>query len=76
MGNGGEMAFYAGFNARDVFRGVATLGAALGNPPKDNVANQPLAFFISAGDKTRCSRTSSRARACWLRSGSRWCSAR
>ena len=51
MGNGGQMAFYVGFNARDVFRGVATLGATLGNPPKDNVANQPLSFFISGGDK-------------------------
>jgi predicted esterase len=51
MGNGGQMAFYVGFNARDVFRGVATLGATLGNPPKDNVANLPLSFFISAGDK-------------------------
>ncbi|MBN9118232.1 MAG: PDZ domain-containing protein [Planctomycetes bacterium] len=51
LGNGGQMAFYVGFHARDVFRGVATLGATLGNPPKDNVANQPLSFFISAGDK-------------------------
>jgi predicted esterase len=51
LGNGGQMAFYVGFHARDVFRGVATLGAALGNPPKDNVANQPLSFFITAGDK-------------------------
>ena len=51
MGNGGQMAFYVGFNARDVFRGVATLGATLGNPPKDNVANRPLSFFISGGDK-------------------------
>lgn len=49
--NGGEMAFYVGFNARDVFRGVCTVGAILGNPPKDNIANQPLAFFISGGDK-------------------------
>lgn len=51
IANGGEMAFYVGFNARDVFRGVATLGAALGNPPKENVANLPLSFFITAGDK-------------------------
>jgi S1-C subfamily serine protease len=51
MGNGGQMAFYVGFNARDTIRGVATLGAALGNAPKDAVANQPLSFFISAGDK-------------------------
>jgi serine protease Do len=51
QGVGGQMAFYAGFNARDVFRGVCAVGAALGNPPKDNVANQPLSFFIAAGDK-------------------------
>ncbi|MFM8275306.1 MAG: PDZ domain-containing protein [Gemmata sp.] len=49
--NGGEMAFYVGFNVRDVFRGVCTVGATLGNPPKDNIANQPLSFFISGGDK-------------------------
>jgi poly(3-hydroxybutyrate) depolymerase len=51
QGNGGQMAFYVGFNARDVFRGVAAIGAVLGTAPKDNVANQPLSFFISAGDK-------------------------
>lgn len=51
LGNGGQMAFYVGFNARDVFRGVAAVGAVLGNNPKDNVANQPLSFFIAAGDK-------------------------
>lgn len=51
MGNGGQMAFYVAFNARDVFRGVFTLGATLGTPPKDNVANQPLSFHLSVGDK-------------------------
>ena len=51
MGNGGQMAYYVGFNARDVFRGVATIGATLGTAPKDNVANLPLSFFISGGDK-------------------------
>ncbi|WP_439629531.1 PDZ domain-containing protein [Gemmata sp.] len=51
QGNGGQMAFYVGFNARDVFRGVGTVGAVLGTNPKDNVANQPLSFFISGGDK-------------------------
>jgi poly(3-hydroxybutyrate) depolymerase len=51
MGNGGQMAFYVGFNARDTFRGVATLGAVLGTNPKDNIANQPLSFFIAGGDK-------------------------
>ena len=51
MGNGGQMAFYVGFNARDLFRGVASLGAVLGTNPKDNIANQPLSFFIAGGDK-------------------------
>ena len=51
MGNGGQMAFYLGFNARDLFRGVAAVGATLGTAPKEAVANQPLAFFVAAGDK-------------------------
>lgn len=51
MGNGGQMAFYVGFNARDVFRGVATVGAVLGTAPKENIANQPLSFFMAVGDK-------------------------
>jgi S1-C subfamily serine protease/dienelactone hydrolase len=51
MGVGGQMAFYVAFNARDVFRGVATVGAVLGTNPKENVANQPLSFFIAGGDK-------------------------
>ncbi|HEY3789084.1 MAG TPA: hypothetical protein VGL71_09525, partial [Urbifossiella sp.] len=51
MGNGGQMAFYVCFHARDVFRGIATIGAVLGTAPKDNVANQPVSFFISVGDK-------------------------
>ncbi|MBX9627897.1 MAG: PDZ domain-containing protein [Gemmataceae bacterium] len=51
LGNGGQMAFYLGFNARDVFRGVAAVGSVLGTAPKENVANQPLAFFVAAGDK-------------------------
>lgn len=51
MGNGGQMAFYLGFNARDLFRGVAAIGSVLGTAPKETVANQPLAFFVAAGDK-------------------------
>jgi S1-C subfamily serine protease/predicted esterase len=51
MGKGGEMAFYVGFQARDVFRGVATVGSTLETAPKENVANQPLAFFLAAGAK-------------------------
>jgi S1-C subfamily serine protease len=49
MGIGGEMAFYLGFNARDLIRGVATTSAVLANQPKDNVANQRLSFFLVAG---------------------------
>ncbi len=51
LGNGGQMAFYVGFNARDTIRGVATVGAVLGTNPKDNIAHQPLSFFITGGDK-------------------------
>jgi len=51
MGLGGQMAFYLGFNARDVFRGVATTGAALGTQPKDPSPTQPLAFFVVGGEK-------------------------
>jgi serine protease Do len=49
LGRGGQMAYYLGFQARDVFRGVAAVGAPLGNPPRDNVATQPLSFFVAAG---------------------------
>jgi serine protease Do len=49
MGVGGQMAFYLGFNARDLIRGVATTSAVLANQPKDNVASQRLSFFIVAG---------------------------
>jgi predicted esterase len=51
MGLGGQMAFYLGFHARDVIRGVATVGAVLGTNPKENLSNQPLSLFISVGDK-------------------------
>lgn len=51
VGQGGQMAFYVGFNARDLFRGVAVVAAPLGTNPKENLADQPLSFFIAAGDK-------------------------
>jgi serine protease Do len=51
LGAGGQMAYYLAFNARDLVRGVAASGAALSNPPKDNVAGQRLSFFIVAGGK-------------------------
>lgn len=51
MGIGGQMAFYMGFNQRDLIRGVATTGAVVANQVKDNVANQRLSFFVIAGGK-------------------------
>ncbi|HXG12750.1 MAG TPA: PDZ domain-containing protein [Gemmataceae bacterium] len=51
MGIGGQMAFYLGFQARDLIRGVATTGAVLTSQPKERVAAQPLAFFLVVGDK-------------------------
>jgi S1-C subfamily serine protease/predicted esterase len=51
MGVGGQMAIYLGFNARDLVRGVAATGAVLGTQPKDNLAGQPLSFFVVAGGK-------------------------
>ena len=51
MGVGGEMAFYLAFHDRDLYRAVATTGAPLASPPKERSANQPLSFFIVAGEK-------------------------
>jgi S1-C subfamily serine protease/poly(3-hydroxybutyrate) depolymerase len=51
MGLGGEMAFYLGFHARNVVRGVATTGAALTSNPREKVPNQPLSFFLVVGGK-------------------------
>jgi serine protease Do len=50
-GIGGQMSFYVGFNARDLVRGVATVGAVLASQPKDPVPNQRLQFYIAAGEK-------------------------
>lgn len=51
MGLGGQMALYLSFNARELIRGVAASGAVLASNPKDNLPNQPLSFFLVAGDK-------------------------
>lgn len=51
MGVGGQMAFFLGFNARDVVRGVATSGATLAYQPRDSVSGQRLAFYVVAGAK-------------------------
>jgi S1-C subfamily serine protease len=51
MGLGGEMAYYLGFNARPLIRGVAVTGAGLTSNPKEKVAGQPLAFYLAVGAK-------------------------
>lgn len=51
MGVGGQLSYYLGFNARDIIRGVATVGAVIPGEAKDNAANQRLAFFVVAGAK-------------------------
>jgi S1-C subfamily serine protease/predicted esterase len=51
MGLGGQMGLYMAFNARDLIRAAAVSGAALPGPAKDNLPNQPLSFFLIAGDK-------------------------
>lgn len=50
-GAGGQLAYYLGFHARDLVRGVAVTGAVLTGQVADNVANQRLAFFVVAGGK-------------------------
>ena len=49
-GIGGQMACYLGFNARELFHGVATVGAVVTNP-KDNVPSQRLSFYLAGGDR-------------------------
>jgi len=51
MGIGGQMAYYLGFTARDLFRGVAATGAVMSSPVKETVQNQRLQFFVVAGGK-------------------------
>ncbi len=51
LGNGGSLAFYLGFDARDLVRGVATIGGVLTSPAKDNNPAQRLSFFMVVGGK-------------------------
>ncbi len=51
MGNGGSMAMYLAFNARDLVRAAVVSGAVLNGNAKDNLPNQPLGFYVVAGDK-------------------------
>ena len=49
MGVGGQMALHLGMNNRDLFRGVATIGA-VPTTIKDNAPNQRIAFWLSSGE--------------------------
>ncbi len=51
LGIGGQLALYLGMNDRDLFHGVAAIGAALTQPPKPNALNQRMSFFIVAGGR-------------------------
>ncbi len=51
MGSGGLMAYYLGFNKRDLTRGVAAVGSPMGTAARDKVPGQPLAFFLVVGDR-------------------------
>jgi S1-C subfamily serine protease/enterochelin esterase-like enzyme len=51
MGQGGQMAFYLGFHARDLIRGVATSGSVLATQVQENNPAQRLSFFLVAGSK-------------------------
>lgn len=48
---GGQFALYLGFDARDLFRGVASVGGSLSQVPKENVPDQRLSFFLVAGER-------------------------
>jgi serine protease Do len=50
MSVGGQLAIHLGFTARDLIRGVATVGAVV-TQPVDNVSAQRLAFFLAVGDR-------------------------
>jgi S1-C subfamily serine protease len=51
MGVGGEMAFFLGFQARALVRGVATVAAHYASNPREKVPGQPLSFFLVVGGK-------------------------
>ncbi|MFZ9790823.1 MAG: PDZ domain-containing protein [Gemmataceae bacterium] len=51
MGSGAQMSFYMAFQQRQLIRGVAAVGGAMGASPKERIATEPLAFFLAVGDK-------------------------
>jgi serine protease Do len=48
MGVGGQMAIHLGLNNRDLFHGVAAVGATV-TRIKDNVANERVSFYLAGG---------------------------
>lgn len=50
-GVGGQMAYYLGFNQRDVIRGAAPTGAVLASNPKDPDPSKRVEFFVIGGAK-------------------------
>ena len=51
LGVGGQMAYYLGFNKREVIRGVVPVGAVLASNPKDPDAAQRVEFLVIGGAK-------------------------
>lgn len=50
-GVGGQMAYYLGFNKREVVRGVVPVGAVLASNPKDPDPSQRVEFLVIGGAK-------------------------
>lgn len=50
-GQGATLAYFLAFDARDLVRGVASVGGVPPAPPKANAAHQRLSFFVMAGAK-------------------------
>ena len=67
MGIGGQMAFYLGFTARDLVRGVATTGAVLASPQGERWPISRLRSSSSPAARTRSPRTSRKAPTSWRR---------
>jgi predicted esterase len=51
LGVGGQMAYYLGFNQRDVIRGVVPVGAVLASNPKDPDPAKRVEFLVIGGAK-------------------------
>jgi S1-C subfamily serine protease len=51
MAVGGEMAYFLGFQARALFRGVSTVAAPLTSNPRERSPTQSVSFFLVAGGK-------------------------